>query len=148
MVRVSILVLLLFATGLLTVGCDAEQRTPPRDQIPILKQTVYALQERVKEKDRAAIDSLLSAKILDNQQSSDSLLSLVYGAGGDYAFRQFGNCEIFYTKDNAEARCYIMDTTHATDRPIRFSFMLQDSTWLLESFGVWDEKPVPSSISE
>lgn len=148
MIRMSIgIVLLLTAVLFIVVGCDEEPSTPPRDQIPVLKEAVYNLQERVKERNRAAIDSLLSAKILDNKQSTDSLLSYVYGPHGDYAFTQFGRCEIFYTKDNAEARCYIMDTSRTSNRPIRFSFILQDSTWLLESFGPWEEEPLPADTT-
>jgi hypothetical protein len=129
------------------VGCGGESKPPSRDQIPVIKEAVYKLQERVKERDRAAIDSLLSARIIDNGQSTDSLLSFVYGPSGDYDFRQFGRCEIFYTKENAEARCYVMDTTAAADRPIRFSFILQDSTWLLQSFGVWQEDSLPADTA-
>ena len=103
-------------------GCDKEM-TPSRDQIPVLKKTVYALQERVKTRDRAAIDSLLSAKILDHKQSSDSLLNFVYGSSGDFAFEQFGSCDIAFTRRNAEASCFVMDSTHGKDRPIRLLFI-------------------------
>lgn len=116
------------------IGCD-QQMTPPRDQIPIIKEAVYQLQARVQIQDRAAIDSLLSAEILDNQQSSDSLLSYIYGPTGDFAFEQFGACDIAYTSDNAEATCFIMDGAHRKDRPIRLSFTKTDTLWLLSSFG-------------
>ena len=136
----------IISMAILLGACDDEPRTPPRDQIPILKQVVFKLQEHVKERNRAAIDSMLSAKILDNQQSSDSLLSFVYGPEGDFAFTQFGRCDIFYTKANAEARCYVMDSSSQSDRPIRLSFIKDDTLWLLESFGVFEEEVVDTSL--
>lgn len=123
--------------SLLAAGCD-EEMTPPRDQIPVIKRAVYALQERVKTRDRAGIDSLLSAEILDNKQSGDSLLSFVYGPAGNLAFEQFGSCDIAYTRENAEANCFVMDSTHVKDRPIRLSFMKDDTLWLLASFSEWN----------
>ncbi len=146
MIRNVAVLLVVISTTLLIGACDEEPRTPPRDQIPILKQVVFELQEKVKERNRAAIDSMLSAKILDNQQSSDSLLSFVYGPQGDFAFTQLGRCEIFYTKDNAEARCYVMDTISQSARPIRLSFTKDDTLWLLESFGTFEEEEVDTSV--
>ncbi len=126
------------AAGLaLWAGCD-KQMSPPRDQIPMIKKAVFALQERVKTRDRAAIDSLLSAKILDNKQSSDSLLGFVYGPSGDFAFEQFGSCDIAYTREIAEASCFVMDSAHGKDRPIRLSFIKDDTLWLLSAFGEWN----------
>lgn len=134
----TIILILLAALGLVFWAGCGEEMTPPRNQIPAIKKVVYALQERVKARDRAAIDSLLSAKILDNKQSGDSLLSFVYGPTGDFAFEQFGSCDIAYTREIAEASCFVMDSTHAKDRPIRLSFIKDDTLWLLTAFGGWD----------
>ena len=115
-------------------GCSGD-KTPPRDQIPALREAVYQLQERVKAHHLAALDSLLSVKILDRRQSGDSLLSFVYGPERSFAFEQFGGCEIAYTRDHAVAECWIMDTTHARTRPIRLEFARDGDRWLLASFG-------------
>jgi hypothetical protein len=117
---------------LLTTGCSEE--TPSRDHIPILKEKVYLLQQAVKEKNRAAIDSLLSPKILSYQQSSDSLLSFVYGPDDRFAFEQFGNCEIAYTSNRARIDCFVMDSTGRKDRPIVFTFVHKHDLWLLKRF--------------
>lgn len=116
----------------LSAGCGV--KTPSRDHIPVLKERLYELQLAVADKNRAAIDSLLSVKMLDIDQSSDSLLSFVYGPDGNFAFEQFGNYEIAYTKDKARIDCFIMDTTHAMDRPITFTLNYDDNLWLFKRF--------------
>jgi hypothetical protein len=125
----------LLTTGaiiILLAGCGV--KTPSRDHIPILKERLYELQLAVADKDRAAIDSLLSVKMLDIDQSSDSLLSFVYGPGGDFAFEHFGNYDIAYTQDKARIDCFMMDTTRAMDRPITFTLIYDDEQWLFKRF--------------
>jgi len=83
---------------LLAIGCGPE-KTPSRNQFPIIQETVFTLQEAVKDRRLAAIDSLMSLKILDKGQSSDSLVRYCFGPADDFAFRQFGRCEIRYTDE-------------------------------------------------
>ncbi len=154
---------LLITTALLavtlSVGCGKE-RTPPRDQIPILKERVFELQEAVKQKNRAAIDSLLSIKIATHNQTSDSLINLVYGPQGDFAFTQFGACQYNYTHKKALVECYVMDSASQRSRPILFSWVYEHDMWLLKRFEAdslkidygWDEADtlpnIDSAITE
>ena len=66
------ILIVLASLALLAAGCSEE--TPSRDHIPLIKERVYLLQQAVKEKNRAAIDSLMSSEILSYRQGSDSLL--------------------------------------------------------------------------
>ena len=124
--------IVLASLALLAAGCSEE--TPSRDHIPLLKERVYLLQQAVKEKIHAAIDSLLSPKILSYQQGSDSLLSFVYGPDDRFVFERFGNCEILYTSDKARIDCFVMDSTGRTDRPIVLTFVHKHDLWLLKRF--------------
>ena len=126
------ILVVLVSLALLAAGCSEE--TPSRDHIPLLKERVYLLQQAVKEKNRAAIDSLLSPKILSYQQGSDSLFSFVYGSDNRFVFERFGNCEIIYTSDKARIDCFVMDSTGRTDRPIVFTFVHKHDLWLLKRF--------------
>ncbi len=131
------------AALLVTALAGCGNRTPKRDYIPVLKQQVYRLQEAVKSKNRAAIDSLLSPSILAKQESSDSLLSYVYGPDGSFDFRQFGSVAIAYTNDKARIDAYVMDSTRSHDRPIAFSLELKGNLWLVTEFGPGE----PDSVS-
>ncbi|UCD63522.1 MAG: hypothetical protein JSW34_12370 [Candidatus Zixiibacteriota bacterium] len=117
---------------LLLTGCG--QETPSRDQIPPLRQRLFDLQQAVYNHDRAAIDSLLSVKIISRDQGSDSLLSFVYGPAGDFPFERFGNYDIVYTTDRARIGCFIMDSTASADRPFTLFLAYEHDMWLFTSF--------------
>ncbi len=117
----------------LAAGCGKET-TPNRDHIPELRQQLYKLQLAVVDKNRAAVDSLLSVDILDIDQNSDSLFNFVYGAGARFEFRQFGNAAITYTSNKARIDCFIMDSTALEKRPITFTLILDDDNWLFKRF--------------
>ncbi len=131
--KAVVLALIPIASLALLPGCGS--RTPKRDYIPALKSQLFKLQEAVKAQNRAAIDSLLSPKILENKQSSDSLLRYVYGAADDFGFTQFGGADIAYTNDKARIDAYVMDSTHAHSRPIAFYMERLGKSWLFTGFG-------------
>ncbi len=124
---------LLLALAATIGGCGS--RSPKRDNIPVLKNQLFRLQQAVKAKNRAAIDSLLAPQILEKKQSSDSLLRFVYGPTDDFAFTQFGGADIAYTRDRARIDAYIMDSTHADNRPIVLYMAEQSDMWLFTGFG-------------
>ena len=123
---------ILTAGLLLVAGCS--EKTPSRDHIPILKERLYQLQQVVRARNRAVMDSLLSPAILNYGQSSDSLLRFCFSPDGSFAFEQFGNCDIAYTNNRALAECFVMDSTNRTDRPIRLTFVYEHDLWLLKRF--------------
>ncbi|MDZ4723870.1 MAG: hypothetical protein SGI97_08220 [candidate division Zixibacteria bacterium] len=132
----SKLILLLIASSLCLIGCPVKEKIPSRDYIPVLKERLFALQVAVKGRNRAAVDSLLSVEILKENQSSDSLLNLVYGASGNFGFVQFGGYEIAYDDNKARIDCYIMDSTSLTDRPLILTFINDGGQWLLKRFEI------------
>lgn len=134
-----VIAVLIIALG----GCD--KRSPKRDQIPLLKTQLLKLQTAVREHNRAAIDSLLSVKIVSKEQGSDSLLAFVYGSDGGYSFEQFGRYSIMYTTDKARIECYIMDSTAQSDRPIVFFLAREHDMWLYTSFEEGSVEPADST---
>lgn len=118
--------------GLLVFACS--EKTPSRDYIPVLRRRLFELQEAVKARNTARIDSLLSVDALSLRMTSDSLLRFVYGPDDDFAFVQFGGAQYVYTNKVANVRCYIMDTTGRRDRPVTFTFVHQYDLWLLKRF--------------
>ena len=115
------------------LGC-ADQSTPSRDHIPLIKEKLSYLQNGVLARKRAAIDSVLSVKILDIGQSSDSLLKFVYGADNSFAFEVFGEPVIIYTEKVAMIECYLMDSTRTQNRPMTLLFSYDNKIWLLSRF--------------
>jgi hypothetical protein len=122
----------LFLSGLLT-ACGGEE-LPSREQIPVLRGRLLALQKGLSQRNRSAIDSLLSVDILDLHQDSDSLLSFVYGSDGGSPFSQLGDYTIFFSNELAVIDCFLMDSTARHDRPLRLIYKLDNGLWLLKEF--------------
>ncbi len=150
--QTALMTALALAATLLAAGCGKEE-PPKRNQIPIIKESIYNLQQAVKDRDRVGLDSLLSARIIDNGESGDSLLSFCFGPEGQFGFDRFGDCEIVYTADHAIARCYVTDTAGLRNGPIRLTFEHHEigpkkerkSVWLLSNF---DQKPLSSDTTD
>ena len=118
------------------VGCGED--TPDRDQIPIIKKRLYVLQEAIASKNLAAIDSLLSPKILTYKESSDSLVKFCFNPDGSFAFDRLGNCDIRYAHKKAVVDCVLIDSTGQKGKPIHLSFVKEHKMWLLSRFDVGD----------
>ncbi|MCP4685945.1 MAG: hypothetical protein GY867_10955 [bacterium] len=125
-------------------GCG-EEELPSRDEIPILRQRVFALEQAIASGDPLILDSLLSVEILDEGLSSDSLLGFVFGPDNDFPFHRLGDCEIFYTKEVAVVDCHVMDSTETADRPIKLHFKKFDEIWLLRKFEGGETTPASGS---
>ena len=115
------------------LGCGGDD-LPSRDQIPVLRARLFALEQGIRDHSRAAIDSLLSVDILDVKQSSDSLLRFVYGPGDTLPFVRLGDYTIFFSREMAVIDCFIMDSTEQPNRPLRLMYKLDDDLWLLREF--------------
>ena len=125
--------LICFSLAVLAAACSKEE-LPSREQIPVLRGRLFALQQALSEQTRGAIDSLLSVDILELHQDSDSLLRFVYGADGTFPFRRLGDYTIFFSKELAVIDCYVMDSTARHDRPLRLIYKFDHDLWLLKEF--------------
>ncbi|MEW6049542.1 MAG: hypothetical protein AB1644_00525 [Candidatus Zixiibacteriota bacterium] len=123
----TIVMLAVFAV----ISC--KEKTPNRDYIPVLKQQLYLLQEAVKAGDRTVLDSLLSDD-LRAENGADSLFWFVSAPGGEFAFAQFGNCEIYYNDDKARADCVLVDTAGREGAAVTLTMVNEGGKWLLKRF--------------
>lgn len=114
-------------------GCGND-KLPSRDEIPILRERVYQLEQAVLRHNPAAVDSLASTELLDAGLSSDSLLSFVYGPENSFAFAKFDKYSIFYNRNLAVVTCVIADSTGEVTRPVKLIFSKHDKAWLLKGF--------------
>jgi hypothetical protein len=131
--KVMLAVLAIFLSIGLAPSCSQE-KLPSRDEIPILRKNFFALQQAVLNKNRGAIDSLTSAQIVEKGESADSLLSLVYGPNGDFAFKEFSDYSIFFGNNVAVISCKISDSSGTVNIPAKFTYKKYDKSWLLAEF--------------
>lgn len=119
-------------------SCGGEEEPPSRDVFPVIKDRLFTLQEAVRQRNLATIDSLLSSDAAEKGMDADSLLEFVYGADDSFPFERFGDYDIVHTDRIAQVICYIMDSTADSTRPMRFLFAPRgDGNWLIRSFESW-----------
>jgi len=114
-------------------GCRSE-KLPSRDEIPLLRQQFFALEQALKQKSAAGIDSLASTDLRAGGRIPDSLLAFVYGPAGEFGFTRFDDYTIFFNNELAIINCDLIDSSGAQRRPARFDFRKQDDRWLLKSY--------------
>lgn len=133
MIRQSCIVGVLLGCMLLLVpACDDEP--PKRKHIDVLRNKLRRLEKAVVARDRAAIDSLLSVQILDEGQSSDSLLNFIYGPERGFPLAGLSLIEMLYTGDKARIDVEIVDTTGRHRRPATFTLVYEHDQWLFKKF--------------
>lgn len=128
------------------IGCGGEEEPPSRDVFPIIKERLFTLQEAVKERNAASVDSLLADRAVQRGMDADSLMSFVYGAGNNFPFERFGEYDIVHTDEIAQVVCYIMDSAADSTRPMRFLFQPYGdrNNWQIRSFESW----MPSDMAD
>jgi len=113
---------------------SCQEKTPNRDYIPILKERVYLVQQAVKNRDAAALDSLLTDDMKGEGCNADSLVRFVAGSDGRFRFDRFANCEIYYNDDKARADCDVVDSAGNQNGRITLTLVRQKDRWLLKRY--------------
>ena len=144
---VAFLCAAILLVALIGPACDKPE-PPTREHFPVIRQQLSSLQEAVRLRDKAAIDSILTPGLRDSDDGAEALLAFVYGEKGSFEFDVFGDYEIVYTNKRARADCYIMDGSASHDRPVTFTFELKNDQWLLKRFEVTTEPLHESDIPD
>ncbi|SYZ72912.1 hypothetical protein TRIP_C21027 [Candidatus Zixiibacteriota bacterium] len=122
----------LLATGLIIlIGCRA--KNPSRDEIPVIKNLLAKLEAGVRDRNPAAIDSLIIADAYSKGYSSEKLLSDVYPDGVG-TFLTFAEREFYYSDNNGVVNCRIKADPADTGRAIEFDLVKTGGRWLIEKF--------------
>ncbi len=111
------------------IACSG--KNPPRDEIPVIKDTLAEFQEALYDKNPVKIDSLLSSDAAQNNLDANGIISAIYG-GGD-SFYSFGQREFFYTRDRAVVKCTVMATQDDKGRPLEITLGKEKDRWLIRS---------------
>lgn len=117
----------------LAVSCG-EKKLPARTEIPLIKAAVSKVEAAVRDRNQAALDSLMSVRMLDKQLTSDSLISFVWGHIPIQRFARFSDCDIRFTNTNAQCDCSITDDLGAANGGIHLIFSYEEKRWLLFEF--------------
>ncbi len=127
---------------LVLVSMSCRQTSPPRDQIPALRERLAKVQEVIKGRNPAQVDSLFSSQIRREAGIMDSLYLFVYGADLRFPFYRFADYQIVYNQEKARIDCLLSDSLGEQTRPVTLTFVLEGKRWQLKR---WE--PRADSIS-
>ena len=91
------------------------------------------MEQAVRDKNAAALDSLILAESYDEGYHSSKILADVY-PDDTGSFLTFGRREFFYTKDNGVVNCYIVADTADTGRAVEITLAKKYDNWYLKKF--------------
>jgi hypothetical protein len=124
----------LLTTGIIFLIACVE-KPPSRDEIPLIKSMIGRFQTAVKEKDIAAIDSLMISEALELGYNSGRVLRDVYGDSLDGAFYGFGRKDITYVDKKGLIKCLIVTDSTANDgKPVEITIIKGPDRWLIKRF--------------
>jgi hypothetical protein len=118
---------------LLGLSCSRE-KNPPRDEIPLIKDTMGYFELAVKDKNVAAMDSLMSDDAAGLGYSAQKILSEIYPDSAASTFYSFGKRSFAYTKDKAAVDCFIMADSTDVGRPVSITLVKSQNKWLIKRF--------------
>jgi len=120
---------------LLSIFSSCERKkNPPRDEIPIIKELLGEFERAIKEKNPAAIDSLLIAETAELGYSSSGILAEIYSESSRGTFHTFGGRSFSYTKKMAVVNCFIMADSTDSGRPAEITLIKAGDRWLIKRF--------------
>lgn len=117
---------------MLVLAC--KEKTPNRDFFPVIKQRVFLLQEAIRTRTKAGLDSLLSSDYAA-RGGADSVVQFAYGDDPDFQFARIGEAEIFYTDERARVDGVIVGEDGRALRDVILIYEHRGEKWLLKRMG-------------
>jgi len=124
--------LFLMIGSIFLAGCQEE--TPSRDEIPHIKDLIGSFETALKDRNTAAIDSLLSAQILEENLNSSIIIEKIYERTEEDSLYSLGSREFFYIKDRAVVNANVISSsTDSTGPPVEITLMKSGDQWLIKN---------------
>ncbi len=129
---VSLILLFAFIGGLIS---SCKDPYPSVDERPKILTLIGKLQNAVKDKNAAAIDSLIIAESYQKGYSSASVLRDVYGDSETAGFYAFGGKEFYYAADEGVVNFTIMaDSSDTVGRAAEVVVKKIKDDWYISKF--------------
>ncbi len=122
------------------IGCESDTNIP-RDEIPLIKESITALEKVIKLENVAYFDSLSSSEISADRDNLEKLKAFVF-SDGITEFSGFTGKQIVYRDNAARIDCQIMGGDSAS-KPVTLTFKKEQGNWLFKNIEVGSEKPIP-----
>ena len=126
--------------GLALFGCEFKKNIS-REEIPIIKQSIGAVETAVKARDAAALDSLLAD---ESEETVYSILGFVYAdSAGNVidSFVGFVDRQIFFRGDAARVDCSVAGPDGPA-KDITMTFKKENDVWRIKRMEVRKDDPL------
>lgn len=132
--------------GLIIVGLSActRKKQLAREELPLIKETIFALEQVIKLRSAVYIDSIVSSDANRTILSPDSLFDFIY-ADGREEFSGFTGKRIVYRGDVARVDCFAPYPDSA-DRPITITLHKENDLWLVKNIEPGLAEPILKDV--
>lgn len=121
------------------VGCQNDIVT--RDEIPLIKDSMMALENVVKARNTIYLDSILCSEASSVGTSPETILSFIYDDSIS-EFTGFTGRQIFYRNDAARVDCTV-SSPDGPKKEITITFKKENDIWLLKKIESRVDNPAP-----
>ena len=120
--------------------CDRKPKLS-RDEIPSIKTSIYALEQVLKARNTAYLDSILSSEARQIGTTPETVLDFIYGNGPE-EFTGFTGKQIMFRGDAARVDCNI-NGLDSTLRPVTITLRREEGVWLVKRIEKRTEQALP-----
>ncbi|MCP4568578.1 MAG: hypothetical protein GY841_13455 [FCB group bacterium] len=111
-------------------ACTREKQLA-REELPLIKETVFALEQVIKLRSAVYIDSIVSSDANRTILSADSLFDFIY-SDGTGEFSGFTGKRIVYRGDAARIDCFAPGPD-STEKPLTITLHKENDLWLVKN---------------
>ena len=123
---------------IILVGCEFKKNVS-KDEIPIIKESIVALENVIRAHSAVYLDSILSNEAAAEGMTPEIILDLVYGDGLE-EFVGFTQKQIFFRGDAARVDCKITGPNGPV-KDITITLRYEDDVWLIKKIAPKTEDP-------
>ena len=132
--------------GLMFIGLSActREKKLSREELPLIKETVFALEQVIRLRSDVYIDSIVSSDANRAVLSPDSLYDVIYTDGLE-EFPGFAGKRIAYRGDAARIDCFV-PVSDTIERPVTITLHKENEIWLVKNIEPGMEEPILEEV--
>ncbi len=110
------------------------EESPSRDEIPLIRELLGKFEAAVRDRNVAAMDSLIAVDAVELGYSSEKILSDIYSVSDSNTFYKFGSREFFYTRKKGSVHCMILSDSTDSGHPAEITVIKKGEDWFVKRF--------------
>jgi hypothetical protein len=137
--RFFVIISISLLVALAATGCEFKKNIS-RDEIPIIKETIYAFEQVIKARNTVYLDSIFSSEARQLGMSPEFVLDFVYSDGLE-EFAGFTNKQILFRGDAARVDGMIAGPDGPT-KAVTITLRKENDVWLVKKIEARIDEPL------